>query len=122
VLWEVTDKVRGRRLKRFTVPIDKQDTNESELKWIKVTEAIVEDNQEAATTEKTKLEEEQRKAVTTRLAQNTQFIPKHFVYVIIKSCHLANKEFGYKFKTLYRMAIRGDTSMKICVLGMWEMM
>ncbi|XP_035708543.1 oxysterol-binding protein-related protein 8 isoform X4 [Folsomia candida] len=80
VLWEVNDKIRARRLKRYTVPLDKQELNESERKWIKVTEAIVEDNQEAATTEKTKLEDEQRKAVTARVATNSSWVPKNFLY------------------------------------------
>jgi len=63
------------------VPIDKQETTESERKWLKVTEAIVADNQEAATAEKTKLEEEQRSAVAARLEANAPWIPKNFVYV-----------------------------------------
>lgn len=81
MLWEVNDKVRNRRLKRYTVPIDQQEQQESEKKWMKVTEAILEDNQEAATTEKTKLEEEQRKAVAERLAEGSLWMPKHFTYV-----------------------------------------
>lgn len=81
ILWEVNDQIRAQRLKRFTVPLEKQERNESERKWIKVTEAIASDNQEAATTEKTNLEEEQRKAVADRLESNSPWVPKHFVDV-----------------------------------------
>jgi hypothetical protein len=84
-LWEVNDQIRSKRLKRFTVPVDKQEANESERKWIRVTEAIMDDNQESATTEKTKLEDEQRRAVASRLETSSAWIPKHFVYVSFAS-------------------------------------
>lgn len=39
------------------------------------------ENQEAATLEKTTLEDEQRKAVAERAETGTTWVPKHFVYV-----------------------------------------
>ncbi|CAL8104965.1 unnamed protein product [Orchesella dallaii] len=80
ILWEVTDSVRAQRLKRFTIPLEEQLPNESEKKWAKVTEAIGAENQEAATLEKTALEDEQRRAVAMRADAGTTWLPNHFLY------------------------------------------
>ena len=60
MLWEVTDQVRAARLKRFVVPQEEQLDFESTKLWRKVSEAIANDDQNAATEEKTVLEEAQR--------------------------------------------------------------
>lgn len=80
VLWEVSDRVRSQRLKRFTVPLEEQLPTESEKKWQKVTEAIMAENQEAATEQKTVLEDEQRSAVAERAEAGSTWLPRHFVY------------------------------------------
>jgi len=51
-----------------------------------VTEAIGAENQEAATLEKTALEDEQRRAVAERAEAGTTWLPKHFIYVSIPPC------------------------------------
>jgi len=75
VLWEVDENVKNSRLKRFTVKFDDQNERESVKLWSKVTEALVAGNQVVATTEKTRLEDMQRKEARER--QNP-FKPKLF--------------------------------------------
>lgn len=67
-------------MKRFVVPLEDQLPAESEKKWRKVTEAIMAENQEAATLEKTALEDEQRRAVAERAESGTTWLPKHFAF------------------------------------------
>jgi hypothetical protein len=81
VLWEVTEKIKSSRLKRFTIPVEEQGANESEKLWIKVSDAILNEDQEAATVEKTVLEEKQRREVKDRHARNVDWDPKYFTYV-----------------------------------------
>jgi len=78
VLWEVTDEVRASRLQRFVVPRDEQSNFESEKLWSKVSEAIAKDDQNAATEEKSCLEEEQRAAARDRKERCYDHIPKYF--------------------------------------------
>lgn len=52
--------MRKHRLKRYTVPLDQQEEFESERLWQHVSAAIVRDDMNAATEEKTILEEAQR--------------------------------------------------------------
>lgn len=77
----MTDSVRFQRLTRYTVPFEEQDPNESEKLWIGVSQAILAEDQEAATVEKTKLEEKQRYDVKERRNNNAEWIPKYFVHV-----------------------------------------
>lgn len=60
VFWNPTATVRKSRLQRFTVPVDQQDDFESERLWQHVSAAILRDDMNAATEEKTSLEEAQR--------------------------------------------------------------
>lgn len=74
-LWEVTDRVRGSRLKRYTVDLKDQDERESVKLWSKVSEALAVNDQTLATAEKTRLEDMQRQEARERT--NT-FAPQHF--------------------------------------------
>lgn len=60
VFWNPTPAVRKTRLKRYTVPLDQQGEFESERLWQHVSAAILRDDMNAATDEKTVLEEAQR--------------------------------------------------------------
>jgi len=82
VLWEVTEKIKASRLKRFTIPLDEQRPSESEKLWIKVSEAIINEDQDAATVEKTILEEKQRNDVKERHTHKINWIPRFFTSVI----------------------------------------
>lgn len=84
LFWSPTPEVKQSRLKRFVVPIGQQMDFESERLWHKVTEAILRQDQIAATGEKTVLEEEQRNGAKQRLNKMEKWIPKHFVF----DCHL----------------------------------
>lgn len=60
IFWNPSTSVRKSRLQRFTVPVDQQDDYESERLWQHVSAAILRDDMNAATEEKTSLEEAQR--------------------------------------------------------------
>lgn len=60
VFWNPSTTVRKSRLQRFTVAVDQQDDFESERLWQHVSAAILRDDMNAATEEKTSLEEAQR--------------------------------------------------------------
>ncbi|VDM11383.1 unnamed protein product, partial [Wuchereria bancrofti] len=60
LLWSATPDVIAKRLKRYEVLLEEQGEWESKKLWLKVSEAIAQDNQKAATEEKGKLEDEQR--------------------------------------------------------------
>ena len=81
MLWEVTEKIKSSRLKRFTIPLEEQSPCESEKLWIKVSEAIANEDQEAATVEKTILEEMQRHDVKDRNSRKVEWNPKFFTFV-----------------------------------------
>lgn len=78
VLFEPTAETRSQRLKRYTVPIDSQSPNESERMWQHVSAAIARDDQNAATEEKTTLEEIQRALTKERQATCTEWNPVLF--------------------------------------------
>ena len=78
VLFSATPDIRQRRLKRYTVRLEAQATNESERLWTHVIAAIRRDDQVGATEEKTALEEAQRTAAKERKATCTDWIPSHF--------------------------------------------
>ncbi|KAL3982524.1 Oxysterol-binding family protein [Acanthocheilonema viteae] len=60
LLWSPTPDVIAKRLKRYEILLEEQGEWESKKLWLKVSEAIAQDNQKAATEEKSKLENEQR--------------------------------------------------------------
>lgn len=60
LFWNPTSSVRKSRLQRYTVPVDHQGEFESERLWQHVSAAILRDDLNAATEEKTSLEEAQR--------------------------------------------------------------
>ncbi|BFZ04833.1 hypothetical protein BsWGS_07872 [Bradybaena similaris] len=78
VFWDPCAEVRARRLKKYTVPVDLQRDNESERLWMKVSEAIVEQNMHKATDEKHRLEEKQRTEAKDRHRNQQEWIPKWF--------------------------------------------
>ncbi|KAI2799437.1 hypothetical protein BLOT_014864, partial [Blomia tropicalis] len=79
LFWSGIDpKVKSSRLRRHVVPIDLQTETESERLWHKVTLAIQQQNQQAATMEKTILEEAQREAVKQRSARMEIWTPNLF--------------------------------------------
>ena len=78
VLWEVTDEVRAARLKRFVVPKEEQQDFESTKLWRKVSEAINNEDQNAATEEKTVLEEAQRAKARIVKETGVEHKPQHF--------------------------------------------
>lgn len=91
LFWSPTPDIRAKRLKRFKVPIDQQERFESEKLWEHVSKAILDCDQVAATEEKTKLEEEQRKGAKERLIKNEKWLPKSFVLDVL------NDDYVYKY-------------------------
>ncbi|KAB7506058.1 Oxysterol-binding protein-related protein 8 [Armadillidium nasatum] len=79
ILWEVTKEVKDQRLQRYTISFDQQSEWESERLWNLVSEAIRNDNQVAATEEKTILEEAQRGAARERKAKCEEWNAKFFI-------------------------------------------
>lgn len=81
LFWSGVDpKVKQSRLRRHVVPLEEQSETESERLWSKVTAAINAQNQEAATVEKTALEEAQREAVKQRATRMEVWSPNLFVF------------------------------------------
>lgn len=78
VLWHATPEVKMQRLQRFTVAMDQQGSFESEKLWQLVSLAIKNDDQVAATEEKTILEEAQRSEARERKAKCEEWVPKYF--------------------------------------------
>ncbi|CAG0900850.1 unnamed protein product [Darwinula stevensoni] len=78
VLWSPTAEMRAQRLKRFLVPLDQQGQWESEKLWLQVSEAIRANNQEWATEEKTKLEDQQRNGAKERKLKGEEWVPIYF--------------------------------------------
>ena len=80
LFWSGIDKkIKDSRLKRFVVPIDQQLDHESEKLWNKVTLAIQKQDQNAATVEKTILEEAQREAAKLRTSRMEIWNPNLFI-------------------------------------------
>jgi len=78
VLWQVTPEIKSRRLKRFTVPLEDLGEWESARLWQHVGQAIVSEDQVAATEEKTKLEVAQRQALSDRKEAGEEWVTKLF--------------------------------------------
>ncbi|XP_043254038.1 oxysterol-binding protein-related protein 8 isoform X2 [Colletes gigas] len=83
VFFNPTPEVRRNRLKKYTVPMEHQDSWESEKLWYDVTQGINQDDQVAATVAKTQLEEAQRERAKERKLKGQEWIPKYFVQDII---------------------------------------
>ncbi|GIY25065.1 oxysterol-binding protein-related protein 11 [Caerostris darwini] len=76
-----TKSINVQELKRFhkhVRPLDQQDVFESRKLWQDVIKAILEENYDKATTEKQKLEEEQRKEEKKYLESNSEYVGKLF--------------------------------------------
>ncbi|XP_022901207.1 oxysterol-binding protein-related protein 8 isoform X1 [Onthophagus taurus] len=78
IFWNPTSAIRKSRLLRHTVPVDQQGEFESERLWQHVSAAILRDDMNAATEEKTTLEEAQRASSKERKAKCEDWIPIHF--------------------------------------------
>ncbi|CAF0995694.1 unnamed protein product [Adineta steineri] len=78
VFWKVSQSVVNSRLKRYVVPIEQQQDNESEKLWQRVTIAIKQNDQISATEEKTIIEDEQRRQIKERKATSTEWHPRLF--------------------------------------------
>ncbi|CAF1326772.1 unnamed protein product, partial [Adineta ricciae] len=78
VFWKVTQSVVNSRLKRYVVPLEQQQDNESEKLWQRVTIAIKQNDQVSATEEKTIIEDEQRRQIKERKATGTEWHPRLF--------------------------------------------
>ena len=81
ILMKVTPEVRQSRLKRYTVPMSDQGQFESARLWQNVSKAIENDDQLAATEEKSILEEQQRAGARERKATGAEWQPKFFELV-----------------------------------------
>jgi len=77
-LWEVTPEIKSARLQRYTVPVDEQGEWESARLWQHVGQAIVKEDQVAATEEKTKLEVAQRQSRDERKESGVEWVTKFF--------------------------------------------
>ncbi|XP_052562280.1 oxysterol-binding protein-related protein 8 isoform X7 [Culex pipiens pallens] len=102
VLFNPTTEVRAQRLKRFTVPMESQGTNESERLWQHVAAAIRRDDQVGATEEKTALEEAQRISAKERKATCTEWIPGLFQQDLVTG------QYHYKYADLRPWDPRND--------------
>eukprot|EP00092_Neocalanus_flemingeri_P017375 GFUD01018792.1.p1 GENE.GFUD01018792.1~~GFUD01018792.1.p1 ORF type:complete len:875 (-),score=158.49 GFUD01018792.1:894-3350(-) len=78
ILWQITPEIKSSRLKRFTVPVEEQSEWESASLWQHVGRAISNEDQVAATEEKTKLEVAQRQALTDRKEVCEEWVTKLF--------------------------------------------
>lgn len=78
IFWQPNQESIARRLKRFEVVEQSQEETESQKLWSKVTEAIKNNDQFAATEEKTKVEEAQRGRVKHRAENGEIYQPALF--------------------------------------------
>nr|ACI90348.1 oxysterol-binding protein-like protein [Philodina roseola] len=78
ILWKITPEIVQSRLKRYIVPMEQQQENESERLWCRVTSAIQQNDQSSATKEKMLIEDEQRKLVRERKATGAEWQPHLF--------------------------------------------
>ncbi|CEJ03642.1 hypothetical protein RMCBS344292_17621 [Rhizopus microsporus] len=81
--------------------IEEQEPMESRRLWSKVTAAILKDDMDTATTEKTIIEDKQREDTRTREADGIEFVPRYFNLVQdqyeftgLRSIDFQNKEKG----------------------------
>ncbi|XP_076041457.1 oxysterol-binding protein-related protein 8 isoform X3 [Oratosquilla oratoria] len=102
VFWEVAPETKKRRLQRFTVAMDQQTQFESEKLWQFVAVAIKNDDQVAATEEKTILEEAQRSEARERKVKCEEWVPKYFQQDPIVGVYV------YKYSDLRPWDLRTD--------------
>ena len=74
----MTPEIKSARLQRYTVPVDEQGEWESARLWQHVGQAIVKEDQVAATEEKTKLEVAQRQSRDERKESGVEWVTKYF--------------------------------------------
>ena len=70
--------VESKPLKKIVAPESEQEEFESRRLWTKVTDAIITRDQEAATIEKSKVEDHQRMLRANREEDGTTFVPRFF--------------------------------------------
>ncbi len=80
LLWNPTKQVIESRLQRYIVPLEEQKEFESEILWLKVSEAIKKCDQNLATEEKSIIEIKQREEYADRKSRNIEYLPKFFSY------------------------------------------
>lgn len=78
VLFKADADMRAKRLTRYLVPMEKQLPTESIRLWRNVSDAITREDQDAATDEKTLLEERQRSLAKERLENDMEYVPELF--------------------------------------------
>lgn len=78
IFWNPTPEVQKERAIKYRPVWDELQPNESEKLWIKVTEAIKSNDQQAATLEKTVLEDKQREYERKRAREQLRHDPKYF--------------------------------------------
>lgn len=98
VFWNSTPSVRRHRLTRYTVSVDHQEEYESERLWQHVSAAILRDDMNAATEEKTTLEEAQRGRVAFGLLTNLNMFCSTFERAQGKVRGLDSDSFPTRFK------------------------
>ncbi|GMR62677.1 hypothetical protein PMAYCL1PPCAC_32872 [Pristionchus mayeri] len=120
-LWEATPDTFGRRLQRKEIPVESQGTWESKKLWIKVSEAIQNDDQYKATEEKTVLEGDQRRRAKSGIPHETKFFrhnPQRDIFEYIHADHrpwdlhndVRQIEHDYHIKTICRVKSSKKTS------------
>ncbi|KAJ8795617.1 hypothetical protein J1605_002379 [Eschrichtius robustus] len=92
LFWNPSEEIRGRRLKRHTVPLEEQTELESERLWQHVTRAISEGDQHKATQEKFALEEAQRQRARERQQNLVPWSPQLF------QLDPASREWRYRYE------------------------
>lgn len=80
LLWNPMKPIIESRLKRYIVPLDRQKDFESELLWLKVSDAIKKSDQQLATDEKSIIENKQRESCNERKAKFIEYSPSLFTY------------------------------------------
>ena len=115
------EEVRGERLPRYTVPMDEQEDFESVKLWRHVSEAIDNEDQHAATEQKSILEETQRAGARERKANEQIWQPRFFELVSPLNDNKTRflfqfkrfpKEFKHYFKIVYLL---GSVNRTICL-------
>ncbi|KAH8280158.1 hypothetical protein KR018_012563 [Drosophila ironensis] len=78
LLFRADAEMRSKRLTRYLVPLDEQESYESQRLWQRVSEAIAREDQVAATEEKTVLEQQQRADASERASYGSLHTPAIF--------------------------------------------
>ncbi|GMT06531.1 hypothetical protein PENTCL1PPCAC_28705 [Pristionchus entomophagus] len=113
-LWEATPETFQRRLQMKEIPLEQQGDWESKRLWLKVSEAIQNDDQYAATEEKTVLEDDQRRRAKSGVPHETKIFrhnTQRDIYEYIHADHrpwdlhndVKQIEHDYVIKTICRV-------------------